>query len=202
VGNFGGQYSLTAFAYALGARARTALVLGEASYLVMLALGIELARRLTARFGDRAFVALAPPACVLIGGVFIHGHQMALALPCGFLLARYASKMRPLAYAALVVLAVPWGGVLPAALHPSQVPFAPQPALVGNSAFADAVWQTWLGVAGRGGPTPLENFATKLPTWLAFFTLGLVALRILGAARHSPPELQAPGSALRSEIRR
>jgi len=207
VGNFAAQYSLTAFAYALGAGVRPALVLGEASYLVMLAFGIEFARRLTARFGDRAFIALAPAACILIGGVYVHDHQMALALPCGFLLARYAPKMRPLAYASLVVLGVPWESVLRVALlplFPSPVPFAPGPPLAtvrAGSIVADTVWQTWLGIAGRDGRTPLEIFAVKLPTWFAFFTLGIVARGILGG-RHPSSEPQMPGSALRAEMRR
>jgi len=207
VGNFAAQYSLTALTYALGAGVRTALVLGEASYLVMLALGIEFARRLTARFGDRAFVALAPAACILIGGVYVHDHQMALALPCGFVLAQYAPRMRPLAYVSLLVLAVPWESVLRVALLPlvpSPVPFAPGPSLAtvgAGSILADTVWQTWVGVAGRDGRTPLEIFAIKLPTWLAFFTLGIVAFKILGGKRSSPG-VQTPDSALRSEIRR
>jgi hypothetical protein len=185
VGNFGGQLSLTATAYALGAGARTAVLLGEASYVAMLALGIEAGRRLAAKFGDPAFFALTPVAAVLFGGVFLHDHQIALALPFGFLLARYSSRRR-FAYVALAVLAVPWPSALEIALRPLFPPHPPGAiaralAAVGSgSLLAETPWQTWIALFnGRDSRTPLEVFSCKLPTWLSLYALGLIALSAL-----------------------
>jgi hypothetical protein len=205
VGNFGRQLSLTATAYALGAGVRTALILGEASYVAMLALGIEFGRRLAVKFDDRAFFALTPVAAVLFGGVFLHDHQIALALPFGFLLARYTPR-RAFAYAALAVLAVPWPSALEVALLPLFPPHLIHStralaAVANGSLLAEAPWQAWITfLNARDSRTPLEMFGYKLPTWFALYALGLIglsALRARPSAKGHPP-----GSALRAEIRR
>ncbi len=205
VGNFGRQLSLTATAYALGASVRTALLLGEASYVAMLALGIEFGRRLAAKFDDRAFFVLTPVAAVLFGGVFLHDHQIALALPFGFVLARYTVR-RKFAYAAVAVLAVPWPSALEVALLPLFPPHllhsARALAAVANgSLLAEVPWQAWMAfVNARDSRTALEMFGYKLPTWFALYALGLIALSALRTGPSSEP--QRPGSALRSAIRR
>jgi hypothetical protein len=194
VGNFSGQLSLTATAYALGAGVATALFLGEASYVAMLALGIEFGRRLAAKFDDRAFFVLTPVAAGLFGGVFVHDHQIALALPFGFLLARYTSRRR-FAYVALAVLAVPWPFAIEMALllvypqHQLHVPVRALAAAGNGALLAEAPWQVWVAwIDGRESRTALELFSYKLPTWFSLYALGLIAL---SALRGSPTTSRA-----------
>ena len=182
VANFHAQYSLTALVYALGASARVAMQLGEASYLAMLVGGLWLAYRLKRSTGDAAFAILAPTACVVIGGVFVHDHQMAVALPFAFLLARY-ERRRALVVATLV-LAVPWQSVFEmffTSLFPPHLRFDPGPALalVANGSYlAETSWHVWIDLlGGRDGRTPFEMFLFKLPTWFALATLLWFALK-------------------------
>ncbi|MBD5635078.1 MAG: hypothetical protein IAI49_11430, partial [Candidatus Eremiobacteraeota bacterium] len=183
VANFNAQYSLTALLYALGVASDTALRAGEACYLAMLAFGLFLAARLRRSFGDAAFVVLTPPACALLGGAFVHDHQMALALPFAFVLAK--NVRRPaLAFAAIAALAVPWQSVFEMFLFqyfPPHLRFDPVSALrllAAPSRLAEDVWQAWIGASGaRAGRTPLEILLFKLPTWLALVGLLFAALR-------------------------
>jgi hypothetical protein len=209
VGNFSGQLSLTATAYALGAGVRTALLLGEVSYVAMLVAGIELGRRLAERFGDRAFLALTPVAAVLVGGVFLHDHQIAFVLPFGFLLARSTSRRR-LAYVALAVLAVPWlfaievAQVLFLPQHPLSLPVGALAAAGNGSSLAEVPWQIWIvWIDGRESRTALELFSYKLPTWFSLYALGLIALSALrgnSATLRAGPPPAAPFSV--RELRR
>ena len=64
----------------------------ELCYALMLGTGVWIAARLRRSHGDAAFVVLAPPACVLVGGVYVHDHLMAVALPFAFLIASYARR--------------------------------------------------------------------------------------------------------------
>jgi hypothetical protein len=198
IGNFHAQYGLSSLLYALGAGSDTALRVGAASYVAMVAVGIALAKRLSREWNDISFAVLTPPACALVGGVFVHDHQMALALPFAFLLARYAER-RALVFAAIAVLAVPWQSVFELFLSPyfpSHVRFAPVPLLArvsGPSRFAEDVWRAWIVAEGAAdGRTPLQMFLFKLPTWLAFFSLGIVTL----------DQVESPRPALRSLILR
>jgi hypothetical protein len=184
VSNFGGQYSLTALLYQFGLPAGAAVRAGDLWYLGTIVAGIALARRLRDAFGDRAFAIVTPPACALVGGPFIHIHQMAVALPFAFLvMAR--TRPRALSYAALVVLAIPWqsifelvlGPVFPPHVHAEFVktlaPFA-DPRLL-----ADETWKAWIGLLGaRDGRTTLERFLFKLPTWFGLISLLIVAARV------------------------
>ena len=78
--NFPAQYSLTALLVALGAPLRAGLALGSLSYAVMLAAGLVVGSRLARGFNDGAFFVTTPLASVLLGGPFVHGHQMAAAI--------------------------------------------------------------------------------------------------------------------------
>jgi hypothetical protein len=177
----------------------------------MLACAIALARRLRARYDDAAFVVLTPPACAVVGGVFVHDHQMALALPVAFLLLRYAQRQTLVAIA-IVALAIPWQSVFElflAPYFPVHGGFAPVPVLArvgGPSRLAEDVWQAWVGLLDlRDGRSPVEMFAFKLPTWFAFVALGLAALRPHSfPVIRTRPGLYPPSSraALRSAIRR
>jgi hypothetical protein len=184
VANFGGQYSLTALLYQLGVPAGAAVRAGDLWYLGMVVAGIVLARRLRDAFGDRAFAVVTPPACALVGGPFIHIHQMAVALPFAYL---FMARIRPgaLAYSALVVLAIPWqsifelvlGPVFPPHVHVEFVktlaPFA------GPRLLADDTWQAWIGLLGaRDGRTPFERLLFKVPTWFGLVSLLIVAARV------------------------
>lgn len=215
-GNFHAQYSLTAALRELGVGSDAALRLGEASYAVMLAVGLVLAGRLRAAFGDDAFAVVTPPACVLVGGVFVHDHQMALALPFAFVLARYVAR-RPALVVALFCLAVPWQSVYETSLgsvFPAHARFDPSPALARAavpSALAERVWEVWVRTLDyRDGRTPWEILLFKLPTWLAFAFFGVAAVRALRESRAHPARAglrlagqpSAPPPDLRSATRR
>ncbi len=182
VANFHAQYSLTALAYQLGLNETAALRLGEFSYALMLAIGLWFGARLKRVHGDAAFAVLAPPACVLVGGVYVHDHLMAVALPFAFLIASYARR-RALVLCATMVLAVPWQSVFElffVSAFPTHVRFDPGTALasVSDGRFLSQVsWRVWISLlGGRDGRTPFEIFLFKLPTWLALGTIGFVAL--------------------------
>ncbi len=115
------QFSLTWVLHELGVPAEAALRAGSISYAVMLVLGLVLARPWAAALRSPELIVTLPPAAVLIGGVFIHGVQMPIALPAAlFLAARCRPSDRPLAFAGVALIAIPWeavgGGRLIAAL--------------------------------------------------------------------------------------
>jgi hypothetical protein len=184
--NFPAQYSLTALLVMLGAPLRAALALGSLSYAVMLALGLALGAHLARRFDDPAFFVVTPLATVLIGGPFVHVHQMAAAVPLGLmLLGRLPRRSASFAAVAFAVcaLAVPWETVAEMPFVADHLPpkaSTPAPPLprarpdesleIPYTAFIDAF-------AERGDPRTLgEQFACKLPTWCALFVLVAVAV--------------------------
>jgi hypothetical protein len=212
VANFHAQYSLTALAYQLGLNETAAIRLGECSYALMLGTGLWFAARLKRVHGDAAFAVLTPPACVLVGGVYVHDHLMAVALPFAFSIASYARR-RALVLCATMVLAVPWQSVFElffVSAFPTHVHFDPGTALASVSdgrLLSQISWRVWISLlGGRDGRTPFEMFLFKLPTWLALGTIGFVALRsptrrreeTSSAAVAQPPLVPA----LRSAIRR
>ena len=187
VGNFHAQYSLTALAFALGANAETALRLGELSYATMAIAGTYAGAKLAARERDLAYGVATPAAFVLLGGPFIHIHQMALALPLAFLLARHTHRCRPVV-AAIVLLAIPWQSIFESylgPLFPPHVRFDPVPVLRAAwhpGALAETTWATWTGLLdGRDGRTPVEMLWFKLPTWFALAALAYTSVRVAGA---------------------
>ena len=101
------QFSLSALLHAAGFSDRLALLLGTLSYLVMTCIGVWVGRRAALALRSDAFVALLPPAAILVGGSFIHDIQFAVALPAALLL---CSKTRPqvVPWLALCLLAFPW----------------------------------------------------------------------------------------------
>ncbi len=102
------QFSLTYVLRRLGADAPAARALGEASYVLMLALGLRQARRLARASGDAAYLAAIPPLFAVAGGPFVHIFQIGAALPAGFLLRAGAARGRATLGVAIVLLAVPW----------------------------------------------------------------------------------------------
>lgn len=104
-----GQFSLTTLLYHAGVSAPLALRLGTLQYAVMLALGIYLGHALTKRYGEPAFLVLAPAACSVVGGSFIHLTEIAIAIPLMCVLAgRFEIKA---AWYVVCLLAVPWEAV-------------------------------------------------------------------------------------------
>jgi hypothetical protein len=183
VANFHAQYSLTALLYQLGLNETAAIRLGELSYALMLAVGLWFAARLKRVHGDAAFAVLTPPTCVLVGGVYVHDHLMAVALPFAFLIARYARR-RALALCATMVLAVPWQSVFElffVSAFPTHARFDPGSALASVSdgrLLSQVSWRVWISMlGGRDGRTPFEMFLFKLPTWLALGAIGAAAIR-------------------------
>jgi hypothetical protein len=184
--NFPAQYSLTALLVTLGAPLRASLALGSLSYVAMLAAGLVLGAHLARRFDDAAFAVVTPLATVLIGGPFVHVHQMAAAVPLGLMLLGRLPH-RSVGYAcvafAVCALAVPWETLaempfvadhLPAKISspaPALPPVRPDESLeIPYTAFIDAFAQ-------RADPRTLgEQVACKLPTW--FGLLALVAASV------------------------
>jgi hypothetical protein len=184
--NFPAQYSLTALLVTIGAPLRASLFFGSLSYVAMLAAGLALGAHLARRLDDPAFALTTPLATVLIGGPFVHVHQMAAAVPFGLMLLGRLPRGRP-AYAgvafAVAALAIPWETLAEMPFVADHLPpkiSSPAPALppvradesleVPYTAFIDAFAQ-------RADPRTLaEQVACKLPTW--FGLLGLVAAAV------------------------
>ena len=104
-----GQFSLTTLLYHAGVAAPLALRLGTLQYAFMLVLGIYLAYALSKRCGEPAFLVLAPAACSVVGGSFIHLTEIAIAIPLMCVLAgRFEIKA---AWPVVCLLAVPWEAI-------------------------------------------------------------------------------------------
>jgi hypothetical protein len=188
--NFPAQYSLTALLVAARVSLRAALLLGSLSYLAMLGIGLALGAHLAKRFEDPAFCCVTPLAAVLLGGPFVHVHQMAAAVPLGLmLLGRLPRPSFSFAAVTLAVcaLAVPWETLaeMPFVadhLPPKTTTRAPAlPAVrpgesleIPYTAFIDAFAQR------ADSRTPAEQLACKLPTWFALLALVGVAAAPFG----------------------
>jgi len=195
--SFSGQYSLSALLAQTGVAPGLALALGSLSYLVMLVIGIGLAVRLARTLHDRAYVVLVPPAFVLLGGAYAHIHQMALALPLAFMLVARRSAWRPLAFAALLLLAVPWQSFAEMPFFYMRLPPLPhvdvRPAMsriADGGRLAEDEWGLWQSLPIRDRRTPLQRFETKVPTWLGLIALAVVTFGLAsgGAQTESSEE--------------
>jgi len=103
------QYSLAYLLHRLGAPDLLALRLADLWYLAALVCGLTVAQRLVARGAPRSLYVLIPVAFAVIGGPFVHIHQMVFVLPALIVVAaRVAPRARALSLA-IVLLAVPWG---------------------------------------------------------------------------------------------
>jgi hypothetical protein len=184
--NFGAQYSLSSLAATAGFSARDALTLGTVSYLALLAAGLILGDRLRRRFDDPAFALVTPVAAVLLGGPFVHIHQMAAALPLGLmLLGRAPAKSAQFGLLVFVVtaLAIPWQTLaeVPAIAHafPAKAVLLPAPDLppARGGEPIERPYTAYMDAYGeRKDPRSLlEQFVWKLPTWSALIVLLCVA---------------------------
>jgi hypothetical protein len=104
----GGQFSLTSLLFRSGVPADTALLFGNASYLLAGVLGIVVAQRLARSLAAAELLALVPPAFAVFGGPFVHLTQFAVAIPAIFVLANRLPQFRAPLGAALLLLAIPW----------------------------------------------------------------------------------------------
>jgi hypothetical protein len=181
--NYGAQYSLTSLLWAYDVAPGVALHAGEASTVVFATAGIVLARRLARRFEDDAYLAAVPCAAVLLGGAYIHIHQMAIALPAVLLLAsrlEARSGWRAGLYVAIACLAMPWLTLLAQAPIADHLPAAAPPRAValtrpapGDLAELPRTRYIEAVVARYHHPVWLDTLV-KLPTWAALlFALAL-----------------------------
>ena len=104
---FSGQYSLSALLVQIGLPVGLALAAGSASYLLMLLLGLVTALAVYRKTGDPAFAVAVAPAFTLLGGSYVHIHDMGAALPLAALLAS-ANRRSIVPALALFGLLVPW----------------------------------------------------------------------------------------------
>jgi hypothetical protein len=103
------QYSLTYLLRTIGVPPATALVLGDASYIAMLLLGVWLGGRVAERLDRRELIAYLPAACSVIGGPYIHMVDIPFAIPAALVLAASLhGRPKAIAAVALCLLAIPW----------------------------------------------------------------------------------------------
>ncbi|TAM74861.1 hypothetical protein EPN44_10115 [bacterium] len=179
------QYSLSRILSIAGVQDRTALLLGSLSYVVMLVLGIVLARGLARGLRAPELVAWFPAAAVLLGGTFVHDVQMMAALPAAFALVSRGRRLKSIVYGSLAALAFVWtlsGGRLM--------------ILLSIAAFVAIV------ATGLGG-TPRRRLAIVLPVTLAvvgalFAVQPPVGPRTHAAADPALRALPSPPNALAS----
>lgn len=101
------QYSLTHAAILAGLPMSIALRIGMLSYIAMLAAGVFVAQRLATRNAPE-YLALVPPAFVLVGGTFVHDIQFFAALPLALVLLARGVRPNVILLCATVLLAVAW----------------------------------------------------------------------------------------------
>jgi hypothetical protein len=106
------QYSVTYLLHRLGMPDGAAIAVGQAWYAVAVVAGIAAARRLVAGGLGVSLVALLPAAAAVIGGPYVHLHQIAAAMPAALVLAARVPERRVLFAWSVVLLAIPWGRFL------------------------------------------------------------------------------------------
>ncbi|HEY0797781.1 MAG TPA: glycosyltransferase 87 family protein [Candidatus Baltobacteraceae bacterium] len=101
------QYSLTNLLHQAGVPDSTALFLGDASYIAMIAAGLVVSWMLARHTGRQAYFVFGPCAFALVGGPYLHLVHIVCALPLALLLLRsFPGDERTLT--ALALLAPPW----------------------------------------------------------------------------------------------
>jgi hypothetical protein len=103
------QYSLAYLLRTSGVPAPPALFAGELSYVVMLAAGIALGRRVALSVARPELLAYIPAACSIVAGPYVHMVDLAFAIPAALVLTvSLRGNARVLAIVALSLLTVPW----------------------------------------------------------------------------------------------
>jgi hypothetical protein len=171
------QYSLSALLAQIGMPQRLALVVGTLSYVGMVGLAILTARRLVGILGSSAALVI-PSAFVLLGGTFIHIHQMAFAIPLIVLL---YPKHRQSMTLVLAGVSIPWyliqqSGVVnwifpPTAPNDYHTIVSSLQAASSRGHLAEDVWSAWVRSSSKGAGSTLELLLFKLPSWIALVAL-------------------------------
>lgn len=188
VGGFGAQYSLTSLLFALGVGADGAVRAGEISYVLTTFVGLYCTKRMSQDHGDVAYVVLLPAAFATFGGVFIHIHQMAAALPAALLLyaqlGRYGRRSAVLAMA-VVLLAIPWESIAETptimnAYARGRVATHRDLPMVRAEALAEEPEIAYIDAGGSyvDGRSVAEMILWKAPTWIALVIVLGTALRL------------------------
>ncbi|HEY1882622.1 MAG TPA: hypothetical protein VGG51_06230 [Candidatus Cybelea sp.] len=103
------QYSLTYLLSRAGTPAAPALIVGQISYVAMLAAGVWLGARVAKSLKRRELIAYLPAACGIVGGTYVHMIDVAIAIPAALVLAvAVRGGARLVASLAVTLLAVPW----------------------------------------------------------------------------------------------
>lgn len=104
------QYSLSRVLFAAGLPGGVSLLLGKIWFACTALLGIATAGVLAMKRREPEFLALLPPACVLLLGIYLHDIQMLIALPAAFAIAARvdSAALRALGAAALALLVSVW----------------------------------------------------------------------------------------------
>jgi len=97
------QYSSTSLLLALGVPLTLSLRLASVQYLLTVALGTYVARRVYAKSLDPTALAFVPSLFAVVGGAFIHYTDFLFAVPAGLLLLRYRPKSRIVAIAIIAL---------------------------------------------------------------------------------------------------
>jgi hypothetical protein len=176
------QFSLSAQLAALGWLPATALCLGAASYVALVALGVLVGRTLARRYEEPALAVFAPVAFALMGGVYAHIHQIGAALLLGLLLVGRVTRWRGLLLCGVLLVATPWQTIAELTIfHP-----VPQARLLviehlldqvdDDDALAAGVWGVWVAQGGHNSHSPEMTFSEKLPTWIGLLLIAFVSL--------------------------
>jgi hypothetical protein len=113
------QYSLSHVLFSAGVSVQTALLIGQIWYVIMIVIGLWLARAMVIRRHPEGIV-LAPSSSAALGGSFVHLWQMSIAAPLGALFAKEpGSRTASFAAWGVLLLSSPWidvGYPIPGAL--------------------------------------------------------------------------------------
>jgi hypothetical protein len=179
------QYSLSAALYAAGVAANVAVRLGDLSYLVALAFGAYAGGLVAKRLDERAFLAYVPAACAVVGGPFLHRHDLAVALPLALL-----ALTRMPQYGALLIACVAALSISPEILDNSGLHM-----LVGRmfgwvdagaifrqytdpAQSAEVPWEAFVrAIAATEAPYAWKVTLFRLPVWGALAALVYVTAR-------------------------
>jgi len=195
----GKQFGLSAQLALAGVSAPLSMLGGGLSYVLMIVLGVRTGRGLARKFDEPSFAVATPPAFALIGGPYVHIHQVAAVLPLALLLYGRIEHLRVLLLVTIVLLGTPWQTIAELSLYQ---PLPPEHLIRAEhlmdlvddeDAPAAGVWGMWVAVGGHTTTGAAVSMVEKTPTWLGLLALLLVALR----AVHD----RAPGrSRLRTRI--
>jgi len=109
------QYSLSHLLYTAGLNARAAVLFGEISTVVMIAVGIAVAAYARKRLASPEMTVFLPAAAILLGGLYVHDITFIVALPAALMAAARTEGTRRIAcWLVLTALTVVW------TQHPSR----------------------------------------------------------------------------------